>query len=75
MKRVSYKDTATGIHVVLEDVSYNNACWWIDNVARINCFRVLGTETVGNKTRINCTAGVCFYYDEARGLLLGEGFK
>ena len=65
-------DTKTNMEMVLSDASYNNAAWYVDNLASINSFRVLGTETVGDLTKIICTAGITFYYDEARGYLLKE---
>ena len=65
-------DSKTNMEMVLSDASYNNAAWYIDNLARVNHFRVLGTETVSDLTKIICTAGITFYYDEARGYLLKE---
>ena len=65
-------DKKTGKEMVLEDCSYNNACWWIDNAAKVNNFRVLGTEKSGDLIVVNCTAGITFYYDEPRGFLLKD---
>ena len=65
-------DNKTRKEVVLTDCSYNHACWWIDNAAKTNHFRVLGTEKSGDYVVIKCTAGITFYYDEAREFLLKD---
>ena len=65
-------DSVTKKEMVLSDASYNNACFYIDCISELHGFRVLGTETNGNITVIKCTAGLTFYYDEARGYLLKD---
>lgn len=65
-------DTVTKKEMILSEASYNNACFYIDCISELHGFRVLGTETNGNITTIKCTAGLTFYYDEARGYLLKD---
>jgi len=80
--KISCKDSITGKEMVLADCSYNNACDWLERTVKSLGFSICGTgydkETkltklyVGNPDRDSLNLKRTFYYDEDRGILLGD---
>lgn len=66
----SYKDNKTGMEIIASDCSYNNACSFLESKLGMGNF--IGCKSVNlEMTEIKYTTRN-FYYDEYRGLLLGE---
>lgn len=69
-------DAKTNLEIVASEIGYNQACWYVDSKAKLHMFRVFGVEdriVNGYPLRaIRCTAGITFYHDEIRDLLLKE---
>ena len=59
-------DKATGNEMVMSEVSYNSACFWIDSH-----FDVTDVVSEGNTTVIYTKQGR-FFFDEMRDLLMRE---
>ena len=71
------KDSVTGYAMVLSECSYNMACDWLERTLKKYGVWVYQTKTRNNLTELwtmdkhmlECRR---FYYDENRGVLLGE---
>ena len=58
-----------GNEMLLKDVSYNNACSWLEKELSKAGSKVVDTETKGNKTIIKADNKTKFEYDEEKGTL------
>lgn len=58
-----------GNEMLLKDVSYNNACSWLEKELAKAGSKVVDTETKGNKTIIKADNKTKFEYDEEKGTL------
>ena len=58
-----------GNEMLLKDVSYNNACYWLEKELAKTGNKVLDTKTNGNKTIIRADNQTKFEYDETAGTL------
>ncbi len=58
-----------GNEMLLKDVSYNNACSWLEKELAKAGSKVVNTETKGNKTIIKADNKTKFEYDEEKGTL------
>ena len=58
-----------GNEMLLKDVSYNNACYWLEKELAKTGNKVTDTETKGNKTIIKADNKIKFEYDEEKGTL------
>lgn len=58
-----------GNEMLLKDVSYNNACSWLEKELAKAGSKVVDTETKGNKTIIKADNKTNFEYDEEKGTL------
>ena len=58
-----------GNEMLLKDVSYNNACSWLEKELAKAGSKVVDTETNGNKTIIKADNKTKFEYDEEKGTL------
>ena len=58
-----------GDEMLLKDVSYNNACSWLEKELAKAGSKVVDTETKGNKTIIKADNKTKFEYDEEKGTL------
>ena len=58
-----------GNEMLLKDVSYNNACNWLEKELEKAGSKVVDTETKGNKTIIKADNKTKFEYDEEKGTL------
>ena len=58
-----------GNEMLLKDVSYNNACSWLEKELAKAGSKVVDTETKGNKTIIKADNKTKFEYDEDKGTL------
>ena len=56
-----------GNEMLLKDVSYNNACSWLEKELAKAGSKVVDTETKGNKTIIKADNKTKFEYDEEKG--------
>lgn len=64
------KDKITGMEMIAEECSFNMACLLLEN--KMRNAKYLGCESMGvttTKIKFNTRN---FYYDEERGVLLGE---
>lgn len=58
-----------GNEMLLKDVSYNNACYWLEKELAKAGSKVVDTEIKGNKTIIKADNKTKFEYDEEKGTL------
>lgn len=66
----SNKDKRTGMELIAEECSFNAACSFLES--KMKNAEFLGCESIGlNTTKIKFSTRN-FYYDEERGILLGE---
>lgn len=73
MKRCfSCIDKETGKEMILTDVSYNSACFWLDTELKRNGHKITTCLPAGDLIRIETTCKRDFFYDEIRGYLLGD---
>ena len=58
-----------GNEMLLKDVSYNNACYWLEKELAKAGSKVVDTETKGDKIIIKADNKTKFEYDEDKGTL------
>ena len=71
------KDNETGFQMILSEVNYNHACFWLQGELDKCGWEVTGTEKQGKYTFIytvdaSGNRARTFCHDEERDLLLGE---
>ena len=80
-RHYSQIDSVTGYDLLLSEVTYNEACCWLNGVLEMSNYEVRGTAEMTKPRRLtviktcaikNGAIGREFYYDEERGYLLGE---
>lgn len=65
-------DNVTKKEMVLSDVSFNNACFFVDSEARKHKIDIISINMINDIAVIKLSNGIHFYYDENRGVLLKD---
>lgn len=80
-RHYSQIDSKTGYDMLVSEVSYNEACCWLNGILEMSGYEVRSISEISKPVKLtviktcaikNGAIGREFYYDEERGYLLGE---